>query len=138
MPESIEQFITEFIAAWNAHDIDRVTSCYCPEYEEEDVAQPTPASGRDDLRRRVAYYLRAFPDLRVSLDDVVVEGNRIVLFWTWHGTHQATFMRIPPTGRTVAVRGTSLIHLEDGKIRRALRVWDLAGLLRGIGLLPEL
>jgi hypothetical protein len=47
-------------------------------------------------------------------------------------------MNIPPTGHMVKVRGTSLIVVEGGKIRRALRIWDLAGLLRDLKLLPEL
>jgi len=47
-------------------------------------------------------------------------------------------MNIPPTGRAVAVRGTSVLTVEDGKIKRAFRIWDVAGLLRSIGLLPEL
>jgi hypothetical protein len=47
-------------------------------------------------------------------------------------------MRIPPTGRSIAVRGTSVLTVESGKIIRGLYVWDVAGLLRSIGLLPEL
>lgn len=47
-------------------------------------------------------------------------------------------MNIPPTEHTVNVRGTSLVALQGGKIRRALRIWDLAGLLRDLKLLPEL
>ena len=47
-------------------------------------------------------------------------------------------MHIPPTGLRVSVLGTSLVALHGGKIRRALRIWDLAGLLRDLKLLPEL
>jgi hypothetical protein len=47
-------------------------------------------------------------------------------------------MHIPPTGRKIAVRGISVLTIENGKITRGLYVWDAAGLLRTIGLLPEL
>ena len=138
MSESMKQFANEFVAAWNSHDADRVASYYAPDYVEVDVAQKAPERGRDTIRRKVLYYLRAFPDLHVTLDDCVAEDGRLALFWTWRGTHTSHFMNIPPSGRQVIVRGTSLLRLADGQIRQGLRVWDLAGLLRGVGLLPEL
>jgi steroid delta-isomerase-like uncharacterized protein len=138
MSESIGQFVDHFIAAWNAHDVRRITSYYAPNYEEVDVGQAGPQYGPDAVRRYLLYYFRAFPDLEVTVDEVVVEDSRLVLFWTWRGTHKGRFMNIPATGKAVTVRGSSLIALEDGKIRRAVRIWDMAGLLRGIGLLPEL
>jgi hypothetical protein len=47
-------------------------------------------------------------------------------------------MNIPPTGRQVRVRGVSLMRLKNGRIKSARRIWDLAGMLRTFGLLPEL
>jgi len=132
------QLIADFITAWNAHDLQQVASFYAPDYEEIDVAQVGSLRGRDNVRKRLAYYLRAFPDLRVTANDVVIDDHRVALYWTWRGTHRGTFMRIPPTGREVSVRGTSLMTMQDGLIQRAERIWDLAGLLRGLGLLPEL
>ena len=133
-----DQFLTEFIQAWNAHDIERVSAFYAQDYEEIDVAQATPQRGRDSMRRQIACYLRAFPDLCVTLDRNVAQDHHIALFWTWSGTHRGTFMNIPPSGRSVTVRGSSLLEVTDGQVRRGWRVWDLAGLLRGLGLLPEL
>ena len=134
----VDEFLNSFIAAWNAHDVQAVAACYAPDYEEVDVARVEPVHGPDAVRRVLDYYLRAFPDLRVTLDDRIVDGNRAALYWTWTGTHRGAFMHIPATGHPVLVRGTSLVTLENGKIRRALRIWDLAGLLRNLRLLPEL
>ena len=47
-------------------------------------------------------------------------------------------MRIPPTGREVAVRGVSILTIADGKVTHGETIWDTAGLLRALGLLPEL
>ena len=138
MSQAIEQLVTDLIAAWNAHDVERVAALYAPDYEEKDVAQTDSLRGRDGIRRTVLLYLRAFPDLQVTLTDVVVDGNRAALGWTWCGTHRGTFMNIPPTVRHVAVRGASFLIIENGRIRRGTRIWDLAGLLRAVGLLPEL
>jgi len=138
MSESVLQFVRRYVEAWNAHDAERVAAFYAHEFQDDDVAEAAPRDGREHMRRKIAAYLQAFPDLHLTLDECVVEGNRVVVFWRWSGTHQGTFMRIPPTGRAVTVRGSSLLTLEEGHIRRALRIWDVAGLLRAIGLLPEL
>ena len=138
MDSQMSEFLNSFMAAWNAHDVHTVVSHYSPDYEEIDVARAQPQIGPDHVRRTMLYYLRAFPDFQVMLNDALVNGDRAALYWTWTGTHRGTFMNIPATGHRVTVRGTSLVTLESGQIRRALRIWDLAGLLRDLKLLPEL
>ncbi len=134
----IPGFVDSLFAAWNAHDLTGVLNHYAADYEELDVARAMAVRGHAEVHRLMTYYLRAFPDLVITLDDCLVDGDRMALYWTWQGTQSGTFMHIPPTGHTVRVRGTSLVTLEDGKIRHALRIWDLAGLLRDLKLLPEL
>ena len=138
MLPTLPTFVDDLFAAWNAHDVAGVLNHYAADYEELDVARAAPVHGRAEVRRLMAYYLSAFPDLSITLDDCIVDGERMALYWTWHGTQRGSFMHIPPTDLPVAVRGTSLIALHEGKIRRALRIWDLAGLLRDLKLLPEL
>ncbi len=138
MSEIISQLIDDVVRAWNAHDVDRALKFYAPDYEEEDVAQADRQSGLEGIRRTMAYYLQAFPDLQLTVDDTIVEGCHVAVVWTLNGTHRGTLMNIPPTTRAVSVRGASVLTIENGKIKRALRIWDLAGLLRSIGLLPEL
>ncbi|MBI3242949.1 MAG: ester cyclase [Chloroflexi bacterium] len=138
MTQTTEQLINNLMTAWNAHDADGVAAFYAPDYEEVDVAQAAPQHGPDAVRRIMLYYLRAFPDLQITLDDLIVNGNRAVMVWTWHGTQQGRVMNIPPTGRRVCVRGTSVLTIEGGQIRRGIRIWDVAGLLRSVGLLTEL
>lgn len=138
MLSALPTFVDNLFAAWNAHDVTAVLSHYAADYEELDVARAQPVRGHSEVSRLMAYYLHAFPDLSIVLDDCLIDGNRMALYWTWQGTQRATFMNIPPTGLRVSVRGTSLVVLSEGKIRRALRIWDLAGLLRDLKLLPEL
>ena len=132
------QLVADLFEAWNAHDADRIASLYAPDYEGVDIGEATPRRGHAGIRDAFARYLHAFPDVCFALDEIVAQGNRVALVWTATGTHQGSFMNIPPTGRTVAVRGMSLLEVEDGKVTRDLSVWDVAGLLRAIGLLPDL
>ncbi len=137
-PGGIGQLVEDLLDAWNAHDIRRITTFYAPQYEGVDVGEAAPQRGQRAISQAVDRYLRAFPDLRFVGEDVVVQGDRAVVVWTAHGTHGGKLMHIPPTGRKIAVRGISVLTIENGKITRGLYVWDAAGLLRAIGLLPEL
>ncbi len=94
--------------------------------------------GPDGLAASVATYLAAFPDLRFTVEEVVVQSNRIVQVWRAHATHRGSLMNIPPTGLRIEVRGASVLTYRGDKLYRALYIWDVAGLLRSIGLLPEL
>ena len=137
-PEETLRLVRDLLEAWNAHDLERIRTFYAPEYEGVDVGQAEPQRGPQGVSRMVKSYLQTFPDLRFVEEDVVVQGNRAVLVWTAHGKHGGELMRIPPTGRNIAVRGASVLTVEGGKVTRGLYIWDVAGLLRSIGLLPEL
>jgi steroid delta-isomerase-like uncharacterized protein len=137
-PAEITRLVRDLLEAWNAHDVERIKTFYAPYYEGVDVGQAKPQRGPQGLARLVKRYLQAFPDLCFVAEEVVVQGNRVVLVWTAHATHRGELMHIPPTGRNIEVRGTSVLTVENGKVARGLYIWDVAGLLRSIGLLPEL
>jgi steroid delta-isomerase-like uncharacterized protein len=83
-------------------------------------------------------YWQAFPDLQFRVTDRIVKDSRVVVIWVAVGTHQGTIMNIPATGHKVQVRGVSIIDVENDQIVRGQYIWDLAGMLRHMGLLPEL
>jgi steroid delta-isomerase-like uncharacterized protein len=136
--EQLAQLGAELIAAWNSHDPDRVAALYAADFVGLDIAQPEPQVGSEGIRRCLAGSFQAFPDLRISADATVIDHSQMVLVWTARGTQQGTLMHIPPTGRAVQVQGMTLFTIQDGQIARSQSVWDLAGMLRAIGLLPEL
>ena len=124
--------------AWNSHDMENVLRCYAPECISDDVGQASQLHGREGLRLMLEAYWRAFPDLQFRVTDTVVENARLAIAWVARGTHRGTIMHIPPTGRRVEVRGMSLVDIKDGLVVRGQYIWDLAGMLRHLGLLPEL
>jgi steroid delta-isomerase-like uncharacterized protein len=137
--ELCQQLVHNLIDAWNAHDLDRVVALYAPDFEETDVALAEPQRGPEAVRRTMRRYLLAFPDLTITADEVIIQDKCVALAWTLAGHHRGLLLNIPATGRLVRVRGVSLMTLNDtGHIVRLNRIWDLAGLLRAIGLLPEL
>jgi steroid delta-isomerase-like uncharacterized protein len=136
--EQIAQLVTALVDAWNTHDIERVAEFYAQDYEGVDVGQAMPQHGPGGIRQMLAWYWGAFPDLHFTADETIVQGQRVALVWTARGSHQGRLMNIPPTGRRVEVRGVSLLTMNSNKVTRARYIWDVAGLLRSIGLLPEL
>lgn len=134
----IARLVAELTDAWNVNDVELVASFYASDYEGMDVGEAALQRGPEGIRQTLARYGRAFPDLRFIVGETIVQGNRVALIWTARGTHQGIFMNIPPTGRTIEVRGVSLLTIEDGKVTHGLYIWDVAGMLRAIGLLPEL
>ena len=128
----------ELLRAINAGDAAGAMALFDQRYAGIDVADPTPQRGREDVGRAIERYLEAFPDLRIEAETTVTEEERVALFWTATGTHRGLLMHIPPTGRPVDVRGVALLRIDREKIVEGLYLWDVAGLLRSVGLLPDL
>jgi steroid delta-isomerase-like uncharacterized protein len=135
---SIKALSESLIKAWNSHDFTQVAPYYSPDYEGFDVAQATPQTGIAGIQAGLAGYWKAFPDLHFTLKESVCEGNQITLYWIATGTHQGPILNIPATGRPVYIEGVALHHIRDGKVVRCHYIWDTAGLLRNLGLLPAL
>jgi steroid delta-isomerase-like uncharacterized protein len=138
MTTNLTTFADNINQAWNSHDMENVLRFYSPEYIGDDVGQVSLQEGHAGLRLLMDTYWRAFPDLRFVCTDCVVQDTRVATVWVAEGTHQGTIMNIPPTGHKVEVRGMSVLDVQDGLIVRGQSVWDLAGMLRHMGLLPKL
>lgn len=89
--------------------------------------------GPDGVRIALAGYRAAFPDLAVTIDDLVAEGDRVVRRFTARGTHQGTLMGVAPTGKTVSVEGIWIDRLVDGRLVESWFSFDVFGLLRQLG-----
>jgi steroid delta-isomerase-like uncharacterized protein len=122
---------------FNTHDAAATASLFAPDAVLDDVAAPRRASGPAQIAGVYAGMLAAFPDLHVQVEHLIAEGETVVAEWTLRGTHQGPLLGIPATGRSIAVAGVSIIRFRDGAPVADSRVWDYAGLLRQIGLLPS-
>jgi steroid delta-isomerase-like uncharacterized protein len=138
MSRHLSEIVNGLVTAWNSHDIERVVSYYAPEYVGHDVGESKPQHGPDDVAQSMTRYLRAFPDLKFMGEDTVMDGRRVALAWRVAGTHQGPLANIPASGRTVDICGVSWLVIEHGQVVRGRYIYDSAGLLRAIGLLPEL
>jgi steroid delta-isomerase-like uncharacterized protein len=94
--------------------------------------------GLEEARQFVTMYKTAFPDLNVTVEDVISEGDNAVTRYTIRGTHQGEIEEFgPPTGRQIALQGITMHRIADGKIVEEWERYDNLSLMQQLGLVPE-
>jgi predicted ester cyclase len=93
---------------------------------------------RETVKRTIAGYRDAFPDLQFTVDDAFAAGDKVVLRWTGVGTFEKEFMGQRPTGeKGDPVMGISIDRFDGEKIAESWVQWDTLTFLRDIGAMPE-
>ena len=90
----------------------------------------------EEFKQGVGPFFTAFPDLRVTADELLGEGSQAVCRYTWHGTHQGDFFGVPATGKRVGVSGISIYRGAGGRIAEEWWLEDLLGLMQQLGVVP--
>jgi predicted ester cyclase len=105
--------------------------------DDVDHAQPPGwPTDREGLRRQVASCRGAFPDLQVTTEGFLAEGDLVAHRQTLRSTHRGEFFGIPPTGRRVAMAGLHLFRVKDGQLVEHRANNDDLRLLRQLGAIP--
>ena len=89
--------------------------------------------GRDGAKQYVAALRAGFPDLHLTVEDQVAEGDMVVTRWTASGTHTGAFQGIPATGKAIRVAGTDIDRIIDGKTVECWAHVDELGLMQQLG-----
>lgn len=95
-----------------------------------------PAMDREGFKMLIGAFRTGFPDLTVSLEDQVVEGNKVTNRVTIRGTHQGDFNGVPASGKSIEVPAINTMRIEGGKIHEIWGLPDVLGLMQQIGALP--
>ncbi|AIJ24740.1 MULTISPECIES: flavin reductase [Amycolatopsis methanolica group] len=110
-------------AAWNQGDSDALDEIVHADYELENAGLGR-TSGLAELKRQVCDMRTSIPDLRTTVDKIVVDGDDFALFWSATGTFMNAFGDVPPTRRALHTRGAVQGTLRDGRIIRERVTWD--------------
>jgi len=94
--------------------------------------------GPEEYKRFISMYRAAFPDLQMTIEFQIAEGDKVVNRWTSHGTHRGDLMGIPPTGKQVAVTGTYIARIVGGKIAEEWGNMDTLGMMQQLGIIPPM
>ena len=97
----------------------------------EDQRGPEPA------KQVASGVIAAFPDRRITHEDTIAEGDKVLIRWALSGTQEGEVQGIPPTGRPVTLTGFDLFRIEGGKIAEMWQEADRLGMMQQLGVVPE-
>jgi steroid delta-isomerase-like uncharacterized protein len=99
---------------------------------------PEPIRGREAVQGFLGVFRTGMPDLRLRVEDVTADGDRVAARWSAHGTHTAEMFGIPPTGREIDIHGISFFRFADGRIAEDWVEENTLGVLQQLGVIPPL
>lgn len=105
-----------------------------PSYVNHDIPAPTP--GLDGFKMVIGMFLAAFPDMRVTIEEELAEGNKIITRGYFTGTHKGDFQGIPPTGKQIKVKYIDIWLVENGKLVENWVRLDELGMMQQLGVIP--
>lgn len=96
-----------------------------------------PTHDRESYKQWVTMQFAAFSDVHCTVDDMVVEEDKVVVRWTWRGIHsKGEYMEIAPTGKQVTITGISILRIVGGKIAEEWGNSDDLGFMQQLGVVP--
>jgi steroid delta-isomerase-like uncharacterized protein len=128
----VQRYVEEGFNAGNLAVIDEL---FAPDFVNHD---PVAQQLRDlqTLKQGILAYHAAFPDIRTTIEDLVVEGDRVAKRFTMRGTQTGEFNGIPPTGRQITTEGIDILRIADGKIQEIWIAYDGLGVMQQLGMIP--
>jgi steroid delta-isomerase-like uncharacterized protein len=107
---------------WNTRNLEVIDACYAPSQD-----------GHEATKAFIASYWTAFPDLHITIDDQIAEGNQVATRYTARGTHLGHFAGIPPTGEQMTTTAIETHLFADGKLVELWNSFDPLGMLQRVG-----
>jgi steroid delta-isomerase-like uncharacterized protein len=127
-----------FEEVWNKGNVRVADELFAPTYIHNDSSTPDEGRGPEGEKKRVTLYRNAFPDIRLTIEDITAEGETVVARWSCRGTHKGDFNGIAPTGKQVNITGISIARFTNGKMTEGFVNWDALGLMQQLGVVPEM
>jgi steroid delta-isomerase-like uncharacterized protein len=127
---------TLYEEVWNKRRLELVDEIISPSHALHDPNVSGSAVGPEAYKRQVTRFVMGLPDLRFSIEDIVVEKEKVAVAWSISGTHKGEFLGITPTNKRISVDGITISHLADGKIMDSYISWDALGVFQQLGASP--
>jgi len=125
--------IHDLVEAFNANDLDACIAQLAPDFVMHLVELPEPIHGASAWREGAELMRRAFPDLRIDIDDLVAADDKVAARLTLSGTHTGEYLGFAPTGRSIAYASHEFYRFADGLVAEEWICSDTATLFRLLG-----
>ena len=129
----VHRYVEEFVDRGNFGLSDEI---FAPNFVRYD-AGPDQVSRVEDLKHFFAMLHSGFPGFQSTIEDLLSEGDKVALRFTFRGIHQGEFMGIAPTGKEVTMSGIEILRIADGKLVEMWNQEDVLGMMRQLGAIPE-
>ena len=123
-----------YVEALNRGDSAFVEGYLHPEYV---FHGPMGDLNKEQFSQSHAAILAAFPDLELTIEDQIAEGDKVVMRWTGRGRHEGEFQGLAPTGKEVVITGITISRIEGGKEIEAWEEVNMLGLMQQLGAIPS-
>lgn len=114
---------------FNKADFTLLEELLSDDYVYHDAPPGTP-KGREGIRQVVEMFHKGFPDMKITFDDQIAEGDKVASRTTFRGTHTGKIFGIPPTGKAVTMRGVTIVSVKNGQITESWVNNDGLGLMK--------
>ena len=118
-------------------NLDAADEVYAPDYVGHDPSNPEDIRGPEAAKQAAADYRKAFPDLQVTVEDLIAEGDRVAARLRFRGTHLGELDGIAPTGWRVDCTGIVISRMEGGKIAEDWANFDDLGMMQQLRVITE-
>jgi steroid delta-isomerase-like uncharacterized protein len=132
--EQSKELVLELYQLLDQGDVEGIGELVAGDYVEHDPL-PGQGTGREGVVDRFSIIVSALAP-HFTVDDVIAEGEKVVVRWTNAGTHVGEFAGIPATGRSFAISGIDIYRVANGSICEHWHVVDQLSMLGQLGLLP--
>ena len=127
-----------FHAAWDAMDFTTMDSLLAPRTLDHSTVSGHTEEGAEGFKQIIRVFHEGIPDIKLSIEDAVYAGDKVVHRWVLRGVHTGVLFGIPPTGRAVSFTGITIVRMAEGKVAERWANVDELGLLRQIGAVSPL
>jgi steroid delta-isomerase-like uncharacterized protein len=135
--ERNKALVRRWVQAFNDGDLDAVDDLVTDSYVRHDPNSPQ-VRGPEEEKQLIAMYRSAFPDLRFTIEDMVAEGDRVVIRVGISATHKGELLGIPPTRNRLTLSAIEIYRFEGGKIAEQWVQVDTLGMMQQLGAIPAL
>ena len=129
--KELKPLLDKGVAIWNNGNLDEVDVLWDPNVVRT-ANQLTDVKGIDGIKKVIAAFRTAYPDLKLTIDEEIYAKNKITLRWTLTGTNTGPG-EIPPTGKEIKIWGISILHFANGKLTREYVSFDNQALMEQLG-----
>ena len=98
-------------------------------------AMPGSPPGLEGAKQTIGMFLTAFPDLKITVEDMIAEGDKVAVRMTMSGTHKGDFMGIPATGKRISVNGMDFHRIAGGKVVEHWDSFDQMTMMQQLGVM---